>query len=128
MNIHVAVRSARSDREAIQAVVGLSPPAVENGKIEAAVQDNFLTAGAGGLERPPRIVQPHVNALHEVAPHVDVVVLDEDKFIRELFCRASVPRFAAGTSPLAGSIVRMRLSRENGQLHRTIRLIVHHRG
>ena len=76
--------SAGSDREAVQAVVGFRPPAVENGEIQAAVQDHLLPAGARGLERTPRIVQPDIDALHEVAADVDVVVLDEDEFVGKL--------------------------------------------
>ena len=54
-----------ADREAVQPVVGLRPPAVENRKVQAAVQDHLLAAGARCFQRTPRIVQPHVDALHQ---------------------------------------------------------------
>ena len=65
-------------------VVGLGPPAVEHREIQPAVQHDLLAAGARRFERPPRIVQPDVDALHEVAADVDVVVLDEDELVAEL--------------------------------------------
>src|SRR5215469_1599037 len=37
MDVHVRMRSAGADRESVQAVIGLRPPAIEHGKIQAAV-------------------------------------------------------------------------------------------
>src|SRR4051794_34128131 len=67
VNIHIGVRPAGPDREAIRSVVGFGPPAVEHRKVQAAVEDHFLAAGSGSLERPPGIVQPDIDALHQMA-------------------------------------------------------------
>jgi len=50
---------------AIEAVEGLGPPSVQHGKVKATVEDHFLTAGAGGLQWPPWVVEPNVDALHQ---------------------------------------------------------------
>src|ERR1700689_4193681 len=44
MDAHAGVRSARADGKAVHAVIGLSPPAIEHGKIESAIQNYFLPA------------------------------------------------------------------------------------
>ena len=124
MNVHVGVSSAGSDGEAIQSVVRLGPPAVQDGEIEAAVQDHFLTARAGRLERPPGIVQPHVDALHEVASDINVVVFDKYKFVGELFVAHQLRDLLQHS--LARIVARVRLSGEH-KLHRPLR-IVHHQG
>src|SRR5208283_5873809 len=67
VNIHVGVRSALSDSEAVQAVVSFRPPAVQNREVQAAVQNDFLTAGSGSFQRTPRIVQPDINTLRQMA-------------------------------------------------------------
>ncbi len=46
----VDVAAARSDRESIDAVVGLRPPAIENAAVQSAVEDDLLTAGTAGLQ------------------------------------------------------------------------------
>src|SRR5208283_3469729 len=43
----VGMGPARADGESIQAVIGLRPPAVQNREVEAAVQNDFLTASSG---------------------------------------------------------------------------------
>ena len=84
-----------ADGEAVQAVVGFRPPAIQHREIQAAVQHHLLAAGAGGFQRPPRIVQPDVHALHEVAADVDVVVFDEDELVGELRIAHQLRRSAA---------------------------------
>ena len=102
---HVGVRSARPDGESIHAVVSLGPPAIENRKVQSAIQDHLLTARARCLQRPPRIVQPDINALHQMAADVDVVVFDKDELICELrgcasdsaiCCRTRLPGSSLG--------------------------------
>ena len=93
--------SPHADGEAVQAVVGLGPPAVEDRQVQAAVEHHLLAAGAAGLERPPRVVQPDVDALHQVPADVDVVVLDEERACRRTAGRASAARSAAA-SPCPG--------------------------
>ena len=124
MHIHVGVGSAVADGEAVEPVVGLGPPAVEYGQIEAAVEHDLLAAGAGGLERTARIVEPHIDALDQVAADVDVVVLDEDELVAEL----GVAHHARDLlqDSLSRLVVRMRLAGEQ-ELHRALG-IVDHRG
>ncbi len=84
VDVHVGVGSAFADGEAVESVVGFSPPAVEDGEIEASVEDDFLSAGAGGFEGAAGIVEPDVDSLDEMTAYVDVVVLDEDELVGEL--------------------------------------------
>src|SRR5215471_19250675 len=78
------MRLAKADGEAVEAVVRLGPPAVEHRQIQAAVQHDLLPAGAAGLERTSRVVQPNVHTLHEVTADVDVVILDEQNLAGKL--------------------------------------------
>ena len=55
VHVHVRMRTAGSDGEAIQAVVRLRPPPVEDREIEASIQHNFFgrwsrKLRAGGAE------------------------------------------------------------------------------
>ena len=72
-----------SDGEAIETVVGFCPPAVEHGEIQSAIQHDFLAAGTGSFQRPPWIVEPDIDALHEIAADVDVVILNKNESIGE---------------------------------------------
>ena len=45
----------------------LVPPAVEHGAVDDAVHGRLHAAGAGRLEGPPRVVEPDVDALDQVA-------------------------------------------------------------
>ena len=56
----------------------LGPPAVEDREVEPAVAAGLHAAGAAGLHGAARGVQPDVHALHQVAGHAHVVVLEED--------------------------------------------------
>src|SRR5688572_5365093 len=71
MHTHVRVGAAGSDGESVQAVEGFRPPAVEYRKIQPAVEHHLLPARAGRFQGSPRIIEPDVNSLHEVAAHVD---------------------------------------------------------
>ena len=84
VEVQVGVDAALADGEAVEAVVGLGPPAIEHGEIEAAVENHLLPAGAGGFERTARIVEPDIDALDQMAADVDVVILHEDEFVAEL--------------------------------------------
>src|SRR4029077_14334617 len=90
---------------------------------QAAVEHHLLSARARRLEWTPRIVQPHVHPLYEVAPDVDVVVLDENELVGET--RAAHQLRDLLQHALARLIVRMRLPREY-KLYRALG-IVHHR-
>jgi len=60
---HIRMRSSRSNREPIHAVIGLCPPSVEDGKVEAAVDASLHAARSGRFERAARVVEPNVDAL-----------------------------------------------------------------
>src|SRR5439155_15288738 len=51
-----------ADGKAIRAVVAFAPPAVQNAEVEASMGAGFHAAGARGLQRAARVVQPHVAA------------------------------------------------------------------
>ena len=53
-------------------------------QVQAAVDADLHAAGARRFQRPARIVQPDVDALHQVAGDVDVVIFDEDHAAAEL--------------------------------------------
>ena len=74
----VRVGLATADGPAVVAVVALVPPAVEDAEVEDAVLRGLHAAGAGRLQRPPRGVEPDVDALHQEAGDVHVVVLEEE--------------------------------------------------
>ena len=84
VDVHVRVGAAGADGEAVESVVSFGPPAVEDGEVEASVEDDLLSAGTGGFKRAAWVVEPHIDALDEVAAYVDVVVLDEDELVGEL--------------------------------------------
>ena len=114
--------SALADGEAVEAVVGFGPPAVEHREVEAAVEDDLLAAGAGSFQRPARIVEPDVDALDEVAADVDVVVLDEDELVAEL--RVAHHLGDLLQDALAGLVVRMGLAGEE-ELHGALGIVDH---
>src|SRR6267154_486564 len=66
MNSRVRMRAAFADAESVQSVECLSPPPVEYGKIQAAIKNDFLPAGAGSFQRSSGCVQPHIDALHQM--------------------------------------------------------------
>ena len=84
VDVHVGVGAAGADGEAVESVVSFGPPAVEDGEVEASVEDDLLSAGARGFEGTAWVVEPDVDSLDEVAAYVDVVVLDEDELVGEL--------------------------------------------
>ena len=78
LEVRVGVALAAADRPAQVGLIALDPPAVQDRAVQHAVGGRLHAAGAGGLMRPARRVEPHVHALHQVAGDVDVVVLEED--------------------------------------------------
>ena len=109
-----------ADGEAVLAVVGLGPPAVEDREVEAAVEHGFHAAGAGGFLRPARCVEPDVDALHQVAGDVDVVIFDEHDAAGEAAVVAEV--FDLLDEVLAGLVGRMGLAGED-ELHGALRIV-----
>src|SRR5438034_4823128 len=81
MDIHSRMGPPGPDCETVQAIVCLCPPPIDNGKIEAAVQNNLLTTGARRFQGTSRVVQPHINAADHVPANIEIIVLDENEFI-----------------------------------------------
>ena len=114
------MRLAAADGKAVASVVRLSPPSVEDGQVQPAVEDHLLAAGARGLEWTPRVVEPHVHALHQMPSDVDVVVLDKQHLAR----KARVPAQACDLLQdlLAGTVAGMGFARED-ELDRRLRVV-----
>src|SRR6185437_363207 len=105
------MRPASSNREAVQPVVRLCPPAVQHGKIQASVENHLLATCARSFQRAPGIVEPHIHTTDEMASHVDVVILNENEFAREA---RIAPQFGDLLQhSLAGLVARMRFAREH---------------
>src|SRR5215469_13149256 len=51
VHVQVGMRSAGSDSEAVEAVIGLGPPTIENGEVETAVEHYLLSTDARCLKR-----------------------------------------------------------------------------
>ena len=66
-----------ADRKTVRTVKGLSPPSVENAKVQPPIEDDFLSACPGGLQGASWIVEPHIDPLDQMPAYVDVVILDE---------------------------------------------------
>ena len=120
--IHIGVSTTRTDGEAIQAVVGFGPPAIENRKVQTAIENDFLTAGAGSLKWTTRVVKPNVHTLHEMASNVDVVVFNKNKLVGEFGIAHELGYLLQHA--LAGLIKRMGLAGEH-ELHRALGVIDH---
>src|SRR5438552_18461514 len=68
-----------ADGEAIGAIVTFAPPAIEDAEIEAAMAAGFHPAGARGLERTARRIEPDITTGNHLPRHVHVVILDENQ-------------------------------------------------
>src|SRR5678815_4455895 len=79
MNIVIRVRPSVANGKSVQPVVCLRPPSIQNGEVQSSVQHYLLTACSRSFQRPPRSVQPDVDALHQMSADIDVVVFDKDK-------------------------------------------------
>ena len=107
----VGVRLAPADGPAVRAVPALVPPAVEDRAVDDAVHGRLHAARAGCLERPARVVEPDVHALHEVARDAHVVVLEDEDAAREARRAAALEDVL--DHPLAGAVGRVGLAREH---------------
>ena len=100
-----------ADGESIGAVVALTPPAIKNAEVEAAVATGLHATGAGSFERAARIVQPDITAGNHLPADVHVVVLYEHEVAFELAVFAQVNDVL--DEALALVVARMGLAREN---------------
>src|ERR1700749_4693691 len=116
--------AARTDSEAILAIVSFGPPSVEHREIEPAVEHNFLPARTARFQGPTRIVEPNVHSLHKMAADVDVVIFDENKFVAELRVAHHLRDLLEHT--FARFVERMRLACEN-KLHWSLWIVDHRR-
>ena len=66
-----------TDSPTVLAVETFCPPAIDDAQVDSAVDGSLHPAGSARLERSAWGVQPDVAALHEVAGHLHVVVLEE---------------------------------------------------
>src|SRR5207244_8172050 len=102
-----AARRRRGDGPAELRPVSLVPPSIENAHVQPAVGAGLHAAGAAGLEKAARVVEPNIGALHEVTGEGDVVVLEEG--YAGLLTRE---RDHAGDDVLTGLVSWVRLARE----------------
>ena len=110
----------RGDLPAVSAVVPLVPPAVPDRDVEPAVERGLHARGAAGLQRPQRVVQPHVAALHQGPGERHVVVGQEHDPVPD---RGIVgERDHLLDQPLAAVVGGMRLARED-ELHGPERVV-----
>src|ERR1700736_5193047 len=84
VHLYIRVSPPTPDGEPVESVIRLRPPAIQHRKVQAAVQDDFLTACSRRLKGPPRIIQPDIDPLDKVSSYIDVVVLHEHKFVGKL--------------------------------------------
>src|SRR5262249_10896679 len=80
----------RPNGKAVCAVETLAPPTIENAQVQAPMTARLHAAGAGGLERAPRIIEPNVAAGHHLARDVHVIIFEEDQVALEIAVFAEV--------------------------------------
>jgi hypothetical protein len=106
----VGPRALLADRPAVLAVESLDPPAIGDRQVEATVGGDLHARRAARFERADRVVEPHIDALHERAGELDVVVLEEEDLAREL--RSARVLDHAAQDLLTFAIARVRLACE----------------
>src|SRR5262245_27718926 len=106
-----ALWQARINRPAIATLVSFIPPSVQDAQMGHAVKRGLLTTGAAGLHRQPRVVEPDVNAAHEVFGDVNVVILDKGDSPAEPVLAREVINLADQVA--AQRVGRMRLAGED---------------
>ena len=91
--------------------VALIPPAVQNGAVEAEVGSNLHAARAAGLHGPTRVVQPDVDAVHQLAGHGHVVVLHKQQAVLDAVFAGEADDLL--NEPLAALVAGMGLAAED---------------
>ena len=117
--LRVAVRLAAADRPAEIGGVPLVPPPVEDRNVQRAVGRRLHPARPRRFQRAPRVVQPHVDTLHHIPRHVDVVILKEDQPVANPRVRREMDD--RPDDLLRGDVLRVRLAGEE-DLHRPVRV------
>ena len=120
----VGVGLAPADRPAVVLLVALVPPAVEHADVEDAVLGGLHAGRPRRLERPARVVEPDVDALHEEARDAHVVVLEDEHAAAQLRRARALEDLL--DHPLAGPVGRVRLAGED-DLDRAIGVGQHRR-
>ena len=100
------------DRPAVLAVVPLVPPAVADRQVQPAVQRRLHPGGAARLQRPQRVVHPHVAALHHELPERHVVVRQEHDPVPDVLGVVGEPHDVLD-QPLAALVGGVRLARDD---------------
>ena len=113
----VGVVVGGGDRPAVGPVVTLVPPAVEDAAVQHSVERSLHAARATRLERPARVVEPHVAAVQHGAGDRHVVVLQEHDTTPDF--ELAGEQFDLADHVLAGLICGMGLAGEH-ELHRSV--------
>ena len=74
---------AMTDGPACLGRIALVPPAIQNAQVQSSVCRGLHAAGAAGLVRPARRVEPDIDPLDQVTRDAHVIVLDEHDSIPE---------------------------------------------
>src|SRR5258706_10455877 len=106
-----------ADGKAIGAIVTFAPPAIEDAEIEAAMAAGFHAAGARGLQRAARRIEPDIATRNHLPRHVHVVILDKNQVPLQIAVFSQVNDVLDVT--LAIVVARVRLASEN-KLHGTV--------
>src|SRR4029078_1506777 len=107
----VGIDLPAADRPAVVAFIALVPPAVEDADVRDAVLGRLHPRRPGRLQRPARVVQPDVDALHEEARDAHVVVLEDEDAAAKLWRARALEDLL--DDALAGSVGRVGLARED---------------
>ena len=115
----LGIRFAVADGPTAGQVGGFVPPAIQDAEVEDAVDAGLHAAGAAGLFAAAGIVQPEVDALHQLAGHLHVVVFEEDDVLPEVGIAGILDDLA--DQRLAGRILGMGFAGDN-DLHGPLRI------
>ena len=100
-----------ADRPAVVTGEPLVPPAVEDAHVRHAVLGGLHAGGPRRLQRPARVVEPDVHALHEEPADAHVVVLENVDATAQLAGARALEDLL--DDPLARSVGRVGLAREH---------------
>src|SRR5207253_1136884 len=96
------------------------PPAVKDAQVQSAIAADFHAAGSRRFQRAARVVQPYVDALHEIAGDVHVVIFEEHNAAAKFRTPSDVQNL--GDQFFAAMVARVCLAGED-ELHRTLFVI-----